>query len=70
MVEVNWHSTLLHTWTNNLVVVPNTKISETIITNYSRPEDPLNVVISCGVSYDSDLVRVEAVSLDVMERLR
>ena len=70
MVDVNWHSTMLRTWTNNLVAVPNSKISETVITNYSKPEDPLDVVIYCGVSYESDLTRVKAVSLDVMERLR
>ena len=70
VVDVNWHSTILRTWTNNLVAVPNSKISETVVTNYSRPEDPLDVVISCGVSYESDLPRVKVVSLDVMEKLR
>lgn len=70
VVDVNWHSTILRTWTNNLVAVPNTKISETVITNYSKPEAPLDVIIYCGVSYESDLTRVKAVSLDTMEKLR
>ena len=70
VVDINWHSTLLRTWTNNLVAVPNAKLAENLVTNYSKPEDPLDVVISCGVSYESDLVRVEMVSLEVMERLR
>ena len=70
VVDVNWHSTLLRTWTNNLVAVPNAKISETVVTNYSKPEDPLDVIIPCGVSYESDLIRVETVSLEVMEQLR
>ena len=70
VVDINWHSTLLRTWTNNLVAVPNAKLSENVVTNYSKPEDPLDVVISCGVSYESDLVRVETVGLEVMEQLR
>ncbi len=70
VVDINWHSTLLRTWTNNLVAVPNAKLSENVVTNYSKPEDPLDVVISCGVSYESDLVKVETVSLEVMEQLR
>ena len=70
VVDVNWHSTILRTWTNNLVAVPNAKISDSVITNYSKPEAPLDVIISCGVSYESDLPRVKAVSLDVMEKLR
>ena len=51
VVDINWHSTLLRTWTNNLVAVPNAKLSENVVINYSKPEDPLDVVISCGVSY-------------------
>ena len=70
VVDINWHSTLLRTWTNNLVAVPNAKLSENVVINYSKPEDPLDVVVYCGVSYESDLVRVEAVSLEVMEQLR
>ena len=67
--DVNWRSTRLRTWSNNLVVIPNSLFAETIITNYSKPEDPMDVVVTCGVAYDSDLLRVEAVGLEVMERV-
>jgi len=70
VVDINWHSTLLCTWTNNLVAVPNAMLSENVVTNYSKPEGPLDVVIYCGVSYESDLVRVETVSVEVLEQLR
>ena len=33
VVEVGWRSTRIRTWGNNLVVVPNSKFAETIITN-------------------------------------
>ena len=49
-------------------MIPNSLFAETIITNYSKPEDPMDVVVTCGVAYDSDLLRVEAVGLEVMER--
>ena len=68
--DVSWRSTRLRTWTNNLVVVPNSLFSETIITNFSKPAEPLDMVVSCGVAYESDLERVEAVSREVMESLR
>ena len=70
VLDVSWRSTRLHTWTNNLVVVPNSLFAETIITNFSKPEDPLDVVVPCGVAYESDLKRVKAVGLEVMESLR
>ncbi len=69
VVDVNWRSTRLRTWTNNLVIIPNSRFAETIITNYNKPEDPVNVFLQCGVAYESDLQRVEEVSHEVMDRV-
>ena len=66
VLEVGWRSTRLRTWSNTLVVIPNARFAETIITNYYEPTPPVNVYLTCGVSYDTDLTRVEAVSIDVM----
>ena len=69
VVDVNWRSTRLRTWGNNLVVIPNSRFAETIITNYSKPDEHVNVYLTCGVAYESDLQQVEAVSMDVMRQL-
>ena len=69
VVDVNWRSTRLRTWTNNLVVIPNSRFAETIITNYSKPDEHVNVYLTCGVAYESDLQRVEEVSMDVMREV-
>ena len=69
VVDVNWRSTRLRTWTNNLVVVPNSRFAETIITNYSKPDQHVNVFLTCGVAYESDLDQVEAVSHEVMDKV-
>ena len=69
VVDVNWRSTRLRTWGNNLVVVPNSRFAETIITNYSKPDEHVNVFLTCGVAYESDLQRVEMVSQQVMEQV-
>ena len=66
VVDVGWRSTRIRTWKNNLVVVPNAKFAETIITNYQRPAPAVNVWLNCGVSYDSDLYQVEKVCHEVM----
>ena len=67
VLDVGWRSVRIRTWGNNLVVIPNSKFAETIITNYQRPLPAVNVILNCGVSYDSDLYHVERVSLEVME---
>jgi len=66
VVEVGWRSTRIRTWGNNLVVVPNARFAETIITNYQQPVPAVNVYVTCGVSYDSDLDHVEKICREVM----
>ena len=67
VVDVGWRSTRIRTWTNNLVVIPNSKFITTIITNYDKPHPPVNVFLTCGVSYDSDLLKVEAICREAMD---
>jgi len=69
VVEVGWRSTRIRDWRNNLVVVPNAKFAETIITNYQQPTPEVSVFLECGTSYDSDLYRVEEVCLEVMDEI-
>ncbi len=69
VMDVSWRSTRLRTWGNNLVVVPNSTFAETIITNYQRPVPAVNVYLTCGVSYDSDLFVVERVCREVMDEM-
>lgn len=66
VVDVGWRSTRIRTWGNNLVIVPNSRFAETIITNYQLPVPAMNVFLPCGVSYDSDLYQVEKVCMEVM----
>lgn len=70
VMDVSWRSTRLRTRTNNLVIVSNSHFAETVITNYNRPEDPVNMIIPCGAAYESDLPQVEAVSLEVANSVR
>ena len=69
VVEVGWRSTRIRTWGNNLVVVPNARFAETIITNYQQPAPAVNVYVTCGVSYDSNLDHVEKICREVMDDL-
>lgn len=69
VVDVGWRSTRIRTWGNNLVVVPNSRFAETILTNYQQPIPAMNIYLTCGVSYDSDLYEVERVCREVMDEV-
>ncbi|MEW6752689.1 MAG: mechanosensitive ion channel family protein [Candidatus Latescibacterota bacterium] len=67
--EIGWRSTKVRLLANNVVIIPNAKLSQSIITNHFLPEPAVNVYVGCGVSYDSDLQHVEEVTLDAARQV-
>ena len=63
--SIGWRSTMLRSRFNNMIVVPNSLITESILTNYTTPTPTVTGIVENGVSYDSDLKQVEQVSLEV-----
>lgn len=63
--EIGWRTTKIRNWQGNLIVLPNSKMSDSIITNFERPDASMVFTVSCGVGYESDLNRVERVVLEV-----
>jgi small-conductance mechanosensitive channel len=64
VIEQGWRSARIRTLPNNVVVVPNAKLASTIVTNYSLPEPQMSLLISVGVSYDSDPEEVERILVE------
>ena len=67
--DVGWRTTKLRLFANNLLIVPNGKLAESILTNYQMPNDEVAVYVRNGVAYDSDLQQVEQITLEVANRL-
>ena len=65
IVDVGWRSTKIQSRFNNLVIIPNSRLAQSIITNYSSPTPAINVRVTCGVSYESDLKQVEKIVLEI-----
>jgi len=68
--KIGWRSTSIRMPANNLIIVPNTKLASSIITNFHTPSKPLSVPIPVSVSYNSDLERVEKVTLEVASAIQ
>jgi len=68
--DISWRSTRIRTLPNNIVVIPNSKLASSIVTNYSMPKDEMGVVVQCGVSYTSDLEKVEKVTIEVAKEIQ
>ena len=65
VTDVGWRSTRIRTTFNNLVIIPNSRLADSVITNYHGPSMELAVIVNAGVSYSSDLTHVEGVALAV-----
>jgi small-conductance mechanosensitive channel len=68
VIEQGWRSARIRTLPNNVVVVPNAKLASTIVTNYSLPEPQMSLLISVGVSYDSDPDHTEQILVEEATR--
>ena len=69
VVDVKARHTTIRTFpARNLVVVPNSVLASSIVTNYSLPVASLWITVRVGVSYDSDLKMVERISVEVAEQ--
>ena len=66
--EVGWRSTRIRTLPNNIVVIPNSKVSESIITNYFLPERRMSLMLNIAVSYSSNSRRVEEILMEEATR--
>lgn len=67
--DIGWRSTRIRLMWNNIVIVPNSKLIDSIITNYYLPVQEMSVLVQVGVHYDSDLAHVERVTCEVAKEV-
>lgn len=68
--DVGLRSTKIKTWGNQIIVVPNGKLSSSIIKNYIRRDKKTRVVVSFGVAYGTKLEKVEKVILLELKKIK
>jgi small-conductance mechanosensitive channel len=64
VTDITWRSTTIRTLGNNLIIIPNAKLAQAVVTNYYLPEKRVAIQVQVSVSYDSDIDLVERVLLD------
>jgi small-conductance mechanosensitive channel len=64
VVDIGWRSTRLRMLQNTVIIVPNHRVAQSIITNYDLPESRMALPLRVSVAYSADPDRVERVLLD------
>lgn len=61
IVDIGWRTTRIRMLPNNMVIIPNNKLTQSVLINYSMPEPRMAVSIPIGVAYAADPTHVERV---------
>ncbi|MBI4496189.1 MAG: mechanosensitive ion channel family protein [Deltaproteobacteria bacterium] len=62
--SIGWRSTRIRLLSNNIVIIPNAKLSESVITNFFLPEKRMSLLVNVSVAYGSDSRRVEEILVE------
>jgi small-conductance mechanosensitive channel len=62
--DISWRTTRVRMLPNNMVIVPNNKLSQSVLTNYHLPAREMVLQVPVSVSYASDPDVVERVLLE------
>lgn len=65
VIDVGWRNTRIQQLANNVVIIPNSRITSSVVVNCSLPDKELNFAVPVGVAYGSDLEKVEQVAVAV-----
>jgi small-conductance mechanosensitive channel len=66
--DIRWRITTIRTMANNLIIIPNSKLSEAVVTNFSQPVKPLAVLIPVNVAFSTDIDLLDSVVLDEVNK--
>jgi small-conductance mechanosensitive channel len=70
IVDIGWRSTEIRSIGDSIVLVPNAKLAEIIVVNYSLPGEEVALPVEIAVSFESDLDAVERVTLEEATRVQ
>ncbi|MBK9485895.1 MAG: mechanosensitive ion channel family protein [Chitinophagaceae bacterium] len=65
--DITWRSTTIRAASDHIIIVPNSKLADMTVTNYYLPQHEITFGVEVGVSYDSDLTKVEKITKEVIK---
>jgi small-conductance mechanosensitive channel len=69
VTDITWRTTKIRMLPNNVVLIPNERLTKAIVTNYYLPDREMAVLVNLGVHYNSDLEKVEKVTCEVAKEV-
>lgn len=67
VVDITWRNTSIRALLDNMIIVPNSQMASCKIVNFSLPGKEVLIQIPVGISYCSDLAKVEKITTQVAQ---
>lgn len=68
ILDIGWRTTRIKTSQNNALLIPNSKLSQSLVTNLNLPEHKIGVTIPVFVGIKADMGQVEKILLEVIKK--
>ena len=68
--DISWRSVTLITREGNAIIIPNSKLLESIVINYYLPKESSILKIEVGISYEENLEKVEKILKKVAKKVQ
>lgn len=62
--DISWRTTRIRMLPNNMIIIPNSKLAQSIVLNYFLPEKRMSLQIPISVSYASDPEKIQNILID------
>jgi small-conductance mechanosensitive channel len=69
VMNINWRTTTIKTLSNDVVILPNEKLAQSIVVNFAKPVELTRVAIEIPVSYDTDIDKFEKIVMEEVYNL-
>ncbi|MHB8843778.1 MAG: mechanosensitive ion channel family protein [Nitrospirota bacterium] len=62
--DITWRTTRVRMLPNNMVVIPNSKLAQSVVTNYYLPEKRMSLLMPISVAYAADPDHIERILVE------
>ena len=70
VIDIGWRTTTLQTLLDNQVIIPNSQLADSVLTNLHTPDPRIRLSIAVGVHYDTDLEEADRIARKVIREVQ
>ena len=70
VTDIGWRTTTLRTLLDNHVIIPNSQLADSVLTNLHTPNPRVRLSIGVGVHYDTDLEEADRIAREVIRQVQ